>query len=257
MRLRVVTLHSQGHRRRRSPLSTGRMSTFCRRSTRPGATSGIGPGHAPLLHGRSGRRAGNALDMKHVRLGPSIAFAWAATARHLYRFPLTDSARIDLTIGKRNRAAWCKRRAHPSWSTVPQRVVFNLHLAVGRRRATQLERFLTVTRLRTYSGHSALVAETSTRVGIAGQALPRACRLGTRREACTDVSSSLPLRPLDGLWVRAPVGLSGAPGTDQSFAGASDHLPSSPSSRWRRCRTNRPRQVGVRSRLSRGRRRAF
>ena len=84
-------------------------------------------------------------EVAHVAFGAEHRFREGGYGNAiLSRFPLTDSDRVDLTIGKRKQRGLVKTRAHAKLEHGTRSVlVFNLHLGLsGSERATQLERFL-------------------------------------------------------------------------------------------------------------------
>ena len=171
------------------------------------------------------------LDMKHVAYGPEHRFRVGGYGNAiLSRFPLTDSARIDLTIGRRKQRGLVKTRAHAKLEQGTRSVVaFNLHLGLsGAERATQLERFLEC--------HPFAHLHKDTPFVVGGDFNDVWASLGQRflepagfvraGKLLPTFPAALPLRPLDGLWIRGGISVISAHPVRTGLAkSASDHLP--------------------------------
>ena len=171
------------------------------------------------------------LDMRHVAYGPEHRFRVGGYGNAiLSRFPLTDSDRIDLTIGKRKQRGLVKTRAHAKLEHGTRSVlVFNLHLGLsGSERATQLERFLEC--------HPFAHVHHDTPVVVGGDFNDVWASLGQRflepagfvraGKLQATFPAALPLRPLDGLWIRGGLSLVTSHVVKTGLAAsASDHLP--------------------------------
>jgi len=171
------------------------------------------------------------LDMKHVAYGPEHRFRVGGYGNAiLSRFPLTDSARIDLTIGRRKQRGLVKTRAHAKLEQGTRSVVaFNLHLGLsGAERATQLERFLEC--------HPFAHLHKDTPIVVGGDFNDVWASLGQRflepagfvraGKLLPTFPAALPLRPLDGLWIRGGISVISAHPVRTGLAkSASDHLP--------------------------------
>ncbi len=171
------------------------------------------------------------LDMRHTTFGAEHRFRVGGYGNAiLSRFPLTDSARVDLTIGRRKQRGLVQTRAHAKLEHGTRSVVvFNLHLGLsGAERATQLERFL--------SCHPFAHLHHDTPLVVGGDFNDVWASLGQRflepagfRRAgklLPTFPAALPLRPLDGLWIRGSISVVSAHPVRTDLARvASDHLP--------------------------------
>jgi endonuclease/exonuclease/phosphatase family metal-dependent hydrolase len=172
-----------------------------------------------------------ALDMKHCAFGDEHRFRVGGYGNAiLSRFPLTDATRIDLTIGRRKRRGLVQARAHAKLEQGTRSVVlFNLHLGLsGAERASQLERFLAC------QPFSHLQRDTPLVVGgdfndvwaTLGKRFLEPVGLTRAGKLAATFPAALPLRPLDGLWIRGGLSLVTAhPVRNQATQIASDHLP--------------------------------
>jgi endonuclease/exonuclease/phosphatase family metal-dependent hydrolase len=173
----------------------------------------------------------DALDLKHAAFGAEHRFRAGGYGNAiLSRFPLSDAARVDLTIGQRKRRGLVQARAHAKLEhSTRSVVVFNLHLGLsGAERAQQLQRFLRC------DPFAHLHRDTPLIVGgdlndVWGSLGPRFLEpAGFVRAGKIEATfpAALPLRPLDGLWVRGDVRVvSSHPVRTQLARQASDHLP--------------------------------
>jgi endonuclease/exonuclease/phosphatase family metal-dependent hydrolase len=172
-----------------------------------------------------------ALNMPHVAFGPQHRFNIGGYGNAiLSRWPVTHVHQVDLTIGTRKQrgaiAARTRVRLGRHTRTV---VVFNLHLGLAdSERALQLERFL--------SSHPFAHLHQRTPVILGGDLNDVWGSLGSRflqpagfRRAGSlrnTFPAPLPIRPLDGLFVRGDVTpRSCAAPRDRLTRQASDHLP--------------------------------
>lgn len=171
------------------------------------------------------------LDMRHVAFGPEHRFRVGGYGNAiLSRYPLTDSTRIDLTIGRRKQRGLIKTRAHAKLEHGTRSVVvFNLHLGLsGSERGEQLERFLEC--------HPFAHLHHETPLIVGGDFNDVWASLGQRflepvgfvraGKLQATFPAALPLRPLDGLWVRGNIRVISAHPVRSGLAtSASDHLP--------------------------------
>jgi len=171
------------------------------------------------------------LDLKHVAFGAEHRFRVGGYGNAiLSRFPLTDSARIDLTVGRRKRRGLVQTRAHAKLEHGTRSVVvFNLHLGLsGAERAAQLETFLAC--------HPFAHLHKDTPLVVGGDFNDVWATLGKRflepagfvraGKLTATFPAALPLRPLDGLWVRGAVSVVTAHAVrNKATQAASDHLP--------------------------------
>jgi endonuclease/exonuclease/phosphatase family metal-dependent hydrolase len=172
-----------------------------------------------------------ALDLPHTTFGAEHRFRVGGYGNAiLSRFPLTDSARIDLTIGRRKRRGLVQTRAHAKLEQGTRSVVvFNLHLGLsGAERAKQLETFLAC--------HPFAHLHQDTPLIVGGDFNDVWASLGPRflepaglkraGKLQPTFPAALPFRPLDGLWVRGSVSVVTAHPVRSALAKvASDHLP--------------------------------
>ena len=175
-----------------------------------------------------------ALEMPHVAFGAEHRFRVGGYGNAiLSRFPLTDSARIDLTIGRRKRRGLVQTRVHAKLDEhgahTRSVVVFNLHLGLsGAERATQLERFL--------ASHPFAHLHHDTPLVVGGDFNDVWASLGPRFLEPAGLAragklqptfpAALPLRPLDGLWIRGSMSVITAHPVRSALSKvASDHLP--------------------------------
>jgi endonuclease/exonuclease/phosphatase family metal-dependent hydrolase len=171
------------------------------------------------------------LGMHHVAFGAEHRFRVGGYGNAiLSKFPLTDSTRIDLTIGRRKRRGLVKTRAHAKLEHGTRSVVvFNLHLGLsGSERAVQLQRFLDC--------HPFAHLHHDTPLVVGGDFNDVWASLGQRflepagfvraGKLLPTFPSALPLRPLDGLWIRGGLEVVNAHPVRTALArAASDHLP--------------------------------
>jgi endonuclease/exonuclease/phosphatase family metal-dependent hydrolase len=172
-----------------------------------------------------------ALELGHTTFGAEHRFRVGGYGNAiLSRYPLTDSARIDLTIGRRKRRGLVQTRVHVKLEHGTRSVVvFNLHLGLsGAERATQLERFLAC--------HPFAHLHHDTPLVVGGDFNDVWASLGPRflepagllraGKLQPTFPAALPLRPLDGLWIRGALSVIMAHPVRTALAkAASDHLP--------------------------------
>jgi endonuclease/exonuclease/phosphatase family metal-dependent hydrolase len=172
-----------------------------------------------------------ALAMPYVAYGPEHRFRIGGYGNAiLSRWPLSNVSRVDLTIGKRKKRGALKARARvrigQHWRTV---VLINLHLGLaGSERALQLERFL--------ESHPFAHLHRRTPIVLGGDLNDVWGSLGPRFLVPTGFKragaltntfpAALPLRPLDGVFVRGDLRArhAGIP-LGPLARRASDHLP--------------------------------
>lgn len=173
----------------------------------------------------------NALGLNHFVYAPEHRFSVGGYGNAiLSRWPLTHVERVDLTIGWRKKRGALTARTRARSSDVSRTVVLsNLHLGLaGSERGEQLRRFLA-------SGPFAHVAhKTPTVVGgdlndLWGTLAQRFLAPAgfTRAGALSNTFPAwLPLRPLDGIFVRGQaLVVRCAPRHSELARTASDHLP--------------------------------
>lgn len=172
-----------------------------------------------------------ALEMPHLAYGPEHRFRMGGYGNAiLSRFPLTDIHHVDLTVGWHKKRGAISAKTHVRHAGHTRSVsLFNLHLGLtGSERAIQLKQFL---ECHPFSG---LHARTPVVVGgdfndvwgsLGGRFLSPAgfARAGS---ISNTFPAALPLRPLDGIFVRGDVrAATCAPRRTVLTRAASDHLP--------------------------------
>lgn len=174
---------------------------------------------------------GEALGMEHVAFGPQHRFAIGGYGNAiLSRFPITRVDEIDLTIGSRKRrgalGAHLRLRVGNHTKSV---VLWNLHLGLaGSERGLQLERFLESPAVgRTHQPTPVIVGGDFN--DLWGSLGPRFLlpagfvRVGRLENT---FPAAVPLRPLDGIFVRGGVRAHACNALRSPLARqASDHLP--------------------------------
>lgn len=172
-----------------------------------------------------------ALEMPHLAYGPEHRFKMGGYGNAiLSRYPLSDIHHGDLTVGWRKKRGFISARSHVRHAGHTRSLVlFNLHLGLaGSERAAQLKRFI--------EGHPFAGLHATTPIVLAGDLNDLWGSLGPRFLApvgfCRAGSLSntfpaaLPLRPLDGIFVRGEVrAATCAPRSTALARAASDHLP--------------------------------
>jgi endonuclease/exonuclease/phosphatase family metal-dependent hydrolase len=172
-----------------------------------------------------------ALEMKHLAFGPEHRFSMGGYGNAiLSRWPLSDVSRVDLTIGKRKKRGALTARAHVHGLEHERSVVFvNMHLGLaGAERAQQLERFL--------ASHPFAHLQRRTPVVLGGDLNDVWGSLGPRfllpagfgrcGSLVNTFPAYLPVRPLDGVFVRGDLEARGISVPRTKLAKqASDHLP--------------------------------
>lgn len=172
-----------------------------------------------------------ALELPHVAFGAEHRFRIGGYGNAvLSRYPLTDSVRIDLTIGKRKQRGLVQTRAHAKLEHGTRSVVVvNLHLGLsGAERATQLERFLASHPLAHLHRDTPLIVggDFNDVWASLGQRFLEPAGLTRAGKLQPTFPAYLPLRPLDGLWIRGGLAVINAHPVRTGLARqASDHLP--------------------------------
>lgn len=172
-----------------------------------------------------------ALGMPHLAYGREHRFKVGGYGNAiLSRFPLSDVHHVDLTVGWRKKRGTITARTHVHYDGHTRSVVvFNLHLGLaGSERAKQLARFL---ECHPFAG---LHARTPIIVGgdlndLWGSLGPRFLSpAGFARAGSlyNTFPAMLPLRPLDGIFVRGDLQAASCHARRTNLArAASDHLP--------------------------------
>ncbi|HTA88512.1 MAG TPA: endonuclease/exonuclease/phosphatase family protein [Polyangiaceae bacterium] len=172
-----------------------------------------------------------ALGMPHVAFGPEHRFRMGGYGNAiLSRWPLSDPSRIDLTIGSKKKRGAMTARAHVKTDQHTRSVVLvNMHLGlVGSERGLQLERFL--------ASHPFAHLQRKTPIVLGGDLNDLWGSLGPRYlvpagfarcgSLINTFPAALPMRPLDGVFVRGEVQARHISVPRSKLAKqASDHLP--------------------------------
>jgi endonuclease/exonuclease/phosphatase family metal-dependent hydrolase len=172
-----------------------------------------------------------ALGMPHLAFGPEHRFRMGGYGNAiLSRWPLTDVSRVDLTIGSRKKRGALTARAHVHTANHTRSLVLvNMHLGLaGSERGAQLERFL--------ASHPFAHLQRRTPIVLAGDLNDVWGSLGPRYlvpagfgrvgSLINTFPAALPMRPLDGVFVRGDLQARHATVPRSKLAKqASDHLP--------------------------------
>ncbi len=172
-----------------------------------------------------------ALGMPYVAFGPEHRFRVGGYGNAiLSRWPLSDPSRIDLTIGSKKKRGAMTARAHVKTDQHTRSVVLvNMHLGlVGSERGLQLERFL--------ASHPFAHLQRKTPIVLGGDLNDLWGSLGPRYlvpagfarcgSLINTFPAALPMRPLDGVFVRGEVQARHISVPRSKLAKqASDHLP--------------------------------
>jgi endonuclease/exonuclease/phosphatase family metal-dependent hydrolase len=172
-----------------------------------------------------------ALGMPHLAFGPEHRFRMGGYGNAiLSRWPLTDVSRVDLTIGTRKKRGAITARAHVHTAHHTRSLVLvNMHLGLaGSERGQQLERFL--------ASHPFAHLQRRTPIVLAGDLNDVWGSLGPRYlvpagfgragSLINTFPAALPMRPLDGVFVRGDLEARQTHVPRSRLAKqASDHLP--------------------------------
>src|SRR5882724_11057628 len=172
-----------------------------------------------------------ALGMPHLAFGPEHRFRMGGYGNAiLSRWPLTDVSRVDLTIGTRKKRGAISARAHVHTPHHTRSLVLvNMHLGLaGSERGQQLERFL--------ASHPFAHLQRRTPIVLAGDLNDVWGSLGPRYllpagfgragSLINTFPAALPMRPLDGVFVRGDLQARHTSVPRSKLAKqASDHLP--------------------------------
>jgi endonuclease/exonuclease/phosphatase family metal-dependent hydrolase len=172
-----------------------------------------------------------ALAMPHLAFGPEHRFRMGGYGNLiLSRWPLTEASRVDLTIGTRKKRGAMTARAHVQTPHHTRSLVLvNMHLGLtGSERGLQLERFL--------SSHPFAHLQRRTPIVLAGDLNDVWGSLGARYllpagfgragSQLNTFPAALPMRPLDGVFVRGDLRARHTSVPRSKLAKqASDHLP--------------------------------
>jgi endonuclease/exonuclease/phosphatase family metal-dependent hydrolase len=174
---------------------------------------------------------GEALHMPHIAYGPQHRFSMGGYGNAiLSRWPLSDIHHVDLTVGTRKKRgalqAHLKARVAGHVRTV---IVHNLHLGLaGSERAAQLERFLSCEPFRGLHHHTPIVlgGDLNDLWGSLGPRFLIPAGFSRAGKASHTFPAVLPVRPLDGIFIRGDLQLLSSHVCKGGLARqASDHLP--------------------------------
>jgi endonuclease/exonuclease/phosphatase family metal-dependent hydrolase len=172
-----------------------------------------------------------ALGMPHLAFGPEHRFKMGGYGNAiLSRWPLSDVGRVDLTIGTRKKRGAITARTHVQMPGHTRSLVLvNMHLGLaGSERGKQLERFL--------ASHPFAHLQRRTPIVLAGDLNDVWGSLGPRYlvpagfgragSLLNTFPAALPMRPLDGVFVRGDLRARHTSVPRSKLARqASDHLP--------------------------------
>ncbi len=171
------------------------------------------------------------LEMPHLAYGPEHRFSRGGYGNLiLSRYPLTDIHHIDLRIGNRKKRGVISARTHVRMEGHTRSVVlFNLHLGLaGSERAEQLSRFLQCDPFAGLHESTPIVlgGDLNDLWGSLGPRFLKPAGFDRAGSLSNTFPAALPIRPLDGIFVRGDVrAASCAPRRTALTRAASDHLP--------------------------------
>lgn len=173
----------------------------------------------------------DALDMPHLAYGPEHRFSVGGYGNAiLSRWPLSNVAHLDLTVGTKKKRGALQARARVRFGSRSRSVVItNLHLGLaGSERGEQLERFLSSEPYRGLHGRTPVVlgGDLNDLWGTLGPTHLVPAGFHRVGALAPTFPAWLPVRPLDGLFMRGDIATlrAGPVRTPQSRL-ASDHLP--------------------------------
>ena len=172
-----------------------------------------------------------ALAMPHMAFGPEHRFRMGGYGNAiLSRWPLSDARRVDLTVGKRKQRGAMTARAHVQAAGHTRSLVLvNMHLGLaGSERGEQLERFLASQPFAHLQRRTPIVLAGDLNV-VWGSLGPRylvPAGFGRAGGLLNTFPAALPMRPLDGVFVRGDLRARHTSVPHRKLAKqASDHLP--------------------------------
>lgn len=172
-----------------------------------------------------------ALKLRHLAYGREHRFKVGGYGNAiLSRFPLSDVHHVDLTIGRRKKRGVITARSHVHFDGHTRSVVvFNLHLGLaGSERALQLERFLECHPFAGLHARTPIVVggDLNDLWGSLGPRFLAPAGFARAGSLSNTFPAMLPLRPLDGIFVRGDLrATTCAPKRNALARAASDHLP--------------------------------
>ena len=173
----------------------------------------------------------DALQMPHVVYGPQHRFSMGGYGNAiLSRWPLSNVHHLDLTIGTRKKRGALQARARVRFEKHSRTVILhNLHLGLaGSERALQLERFLSSDPFRGLHHRTPVVlgGDLNDLWGTLGPRFLAPAGFSRAGPLVNTFPAVLPVRPLDGLFLRGDVRAPHCHTCKSRLARqASDHLP--------------------------------
>lgn len=173
----------------------------------------------------------DALKLPHMAFGPEHRFSKGGYGNTiLSRMPLSLIQHVDLTIGWRKKRGGLICRVHPREAGHSRSLVLcNLHLGLaGSERGAQLQRFLSNGALRGMHTNTPVVVggDLNDLWGSLGPKFLAPAGFTRAGKLLNTFPAALPVRPLDGLFVRGDVRVRRCRPLRSALArAASDHLP--------------------------------
>ncbi len=171
------------------------------------------------------------LGMPHLAFNPQHRFAMGGYGNLiLSRWPLDDIEEVDLTVGWRKKRGAIQARAHVRMGDKTRSVVLhNLHLGLaGSERAEQLKRFLASGPFRGIHANTPIIlgGDLNDLWGTLGPRFLAPAGFQRAGSLANTFPAAIPLRPLDGLFIRGNVQfVKGHACTTRLAKQASDHRP--------------------------------
>jgi endonuclease/exonuclease/phosphatase family metal-dependent hydrolase len=173
----------------------------------------------------------DALDLPHMAFGPEHRFFKGGYGNTiLSRLPLQLVQHVDLTVGWRKKRGALICRVHPREGRHSRSLMLcNLHLGLaGSERGIQLQRFLSNGALRGLHANTPVVVggDLNDLWGSLGPRFLAPAGFARAGKLLNTFPAALPVRPLDGLFVRGDVHVERCRTLTSALArSASDHLP--------------------------------
>ena len=173
----------------------------------------------------------DALGLPHMAFGPEHRFSKGGYGNTiLSRMPLSLMQHMDLTVGWRKKRGALICRVHPREAGHSRSLVLcNLHLGLaGSERGIQLERFLANGALRGLHSNTPVVVggDLNDLWGSLGPKFLIPAGFTRAGKLLNTFPAALPVRPLDGLFVRGDIRVQRCRPLRNTLArAASDHLP--------------------------------
>jgi len=152
----------------------------------------------------------DALEMRHRAYGPQHRFSVGGYGNAiLIRWPLTEVHHVDLTIGTRKKRGALQARSRVRFGRHSRTVIFhNLHLGLaGSERGQQLERFLESEPFKGLHQRTPIVlgGDLNDVWGTLGPRFLEPAGFSRAGTLANTFPAWLPVRPLDGLFIRGDV----------------------------------------------------